>query len=146
MDYVLGRRKEGSIMPWVKNEVGIEFFNPGDYFSTAAHLMVGHSYVLSGIIPANLDTRSGLSDQVMSVFGVLARRLEELNLKPANIYRITVFVAVSIEGFYEAFNKQYAELLHAAGVTVMPCRTMVEVAGLPKGAHVEFQVDALEPL
>ena len=130
-------------MEWVTNSVGIRFLDPGKYFSVAAEPPEGAKPVaFSGVIPIDMEHCQGLRDQMNSVIIQVRERLHGAGLTFENVWRITVLCDFSLVGHYDEFNGWYAELLGEEGVNLMPVRTMFRAAGLPKGAFVEFQVDA----
>jgi len=61
----------------------------------------------------------------------------------AQIVKTTVFLTDMAD--FATVNQVYADSFAAAGTTVLPARSTVQVAALPKGARVEIEAIAVRP-
>jgi 2-aminomuconate deaminase len=113
---------------------------------------VGHLLFLSGIGPRERGSRAipgvrtdgaggvidyDIAEEARSVFRNIRFILEDAGSAWENIVDVTVFLT-SIERDFQRFNEVYREYFGG----VEPCRTTVEVNGLPTPIHVELKVIA----
>ena len=113
---------------------------------------VGHLLFLSGIGPRERGSREipgvrtdgtgsvidyDIVEEARSVFRNIRHILEDAGSAWENIIDVTVFLT-SIERDFQRFNEVYREYFGG----VEPCRTTVEVNGLPTPIHVELKVIA----
>ena len=107
---------------------------------STANICGGVCYMsgMIGIDPAKgALVEGGVEEQARQAMQNIITVLEEMNLSAASILKTTVFLA-DLNDFGKV-NAIYAEYINGP---VLPARSCVEVAALPKGGLVEIEVIA----
>ena len=91
-----------------------------------------------GICPKSGELKEGVKEQTRQALENVKAILEEAGLGMNNIIKTLVFIQDMND--FGAVNEIYAEYING---DVLPARSCVEVAKLPKGGLVEIEVIAL---
>ena len=92
-----------------------------------------------GICPKSGELEEGVKEQTRQALENVKAILEEAGLGMNNIIKTLVFIQDMND--FGAVNEVYAEYING---DVLPARSCVEVAKLPKGGLVEIEVIALK--
>ena len=92
-----------------------------------------------GICPKSGELKEGVKEQTRQALENVKAILEEAGLGMNNIIKTLVFIQDMND--FGAVNEIYAEYING---DVLPARSCVEVAKLPKGGLVEIEVIALK--
>ena len=92
-----------------------------------------------GICPKSGELKEGVKEQTRQALENVKAILEEAGLGMNNIIKTLVFIQDMND--FGAVNEVYAEYINS---DVLPARSCVEVAKLPKGGLVEIEVIALK--
>ena len=92
-----------------------------------------------GICPKSGELKEGVKEQTRQALENVKAILEEAGLDMNNIIKTLVFIQDMND--FGAVNEVYAEYING---DVLPARSCVEVAKLPKGGLVEIEVIALK--
>ncbi|HIU43137.1 MAG TPA: RidA family protein [Candidatus Ventrousia excrementavium] len=92
-----------------------------------------------GICPKSGELKEGVKEQTRQALENVKAILEEAGLGMNNIIKTLVFIQDMND--FGAVNEVYAEYING---DVLPARSCVEVAKLPKGGLVEIEVIALK--
>ncbi|MEI6092628.1 MAG: Rid family detoxifying hydrolase [bacterium] len=100
-------------------------------------VQAGNMIFISGILPLDIENKKILEtipEAAKKIFTHLDNILEKASAQKNNIVKTNIFMK-DLKQFAE-LNKVYAE--YFSGVSTLPARSTVEVAGLPLNAPVEM--------
>ena len=106
---------------------------------------IGNHFHFSGIIPdldkgTTMITKSFI-DQTNEVLNKMKKALKDCGLSFNDIFHVTVLLSGSMENFPQ-MNESYALAMNE--VEIKPARKACAVAGLPFGALIEIEFEAVK--
>lgn len=109
-------------------------------------VQIGNHFHFSGTLPAIKDKKpvsQTLVEQTREVLEKMKAMLEKCGLSLNDIFHATIMLSGNMDG-YDEVNAIYSETLKEAGAEIMPARKAFAVAGLPFGALIEIEYEAVK--